>query len=114
MEMVRKQDVPDRPAAADKVYTTGSAAKICGVSQQTIIRCFDAGKLKGFRVPGSTFRRITRVGLFAFMVEYGIPLDDLGELSPEEVAAVAAKHGTPEVVQTTLKLTTADRLTGVA
>ena len=40
------------------VFTTGEAAKICKVSQQTIIRCFDNGQLKGFRVPGSRFRRI--------------------------------------------------------
>jgi two-component system response regulator RpaA len=31
------------------VFTTGEAAKICKVSQQTIIRCFDSGQLKGFR-----------------------------------------------------------------
>ena len=37
------------------VFTTGEAAKICKVSQQTIIRCFDSGQLKGFRVPGSRF-----------------------------------------------------------
>ena len=30
------------------VFTTGEAAKICKVSQQTIIRCFDNGSLKGF------------------------------------------------------------------
>ena len=42
------------------VFTTGEAAKICKVSQQTIIRCFDNGSLKGFRVPGSRFRRIPR------------------------------------------------------
>src|SRR5512133_2439653 len=40
------------------VFTTGEAAEICKVSQQTIIRCFDSGRLKGFRVPGSRFRRI--------------------------------------------------------
>ncbi|MFM8398687.1 MAG: regulator, partial [Pirellula sp.] len=28
------------------VFTTGEAAKICKVSQQTIIRCFDNGTLK--------------------------------------------------------------------
>ena len=42
------------------VFTTGEAAEICKVSQQTIIRCFDSGQLKGFRVPGSRFRRIPR------------------------------------------------------
>ena len=35
-----------------QVFTTGEAAEICKVSQQTIIRCFDSGRLKGFRVPG--------------------------------------------------------------
>ncbi len=59
------------------VFTTGEAAKICKVSQQTIIRCFDSGQLKGFRVPGSRFRRIPRDQLYAFMRENGIPTDAL-------------------------------------
>jgi excisionase family DNA binding protein len=59
------------------VFTTGEAAKICKVSQQTIIRCFDSGQLKGFRVPGSRFRRIPRDVLFRFMKENGIPTDAL-------------------------------------
>ncbi len=59
------------------VFTTGEAAKICKVSQQTIIRCFDSGQLKGFRVPGSRFRRIPRDILFKFMKDNGIPTDAL-------------------------------------
>ena len=59
------------------VFTTGEAAKICKVSQQTIIRCFDSGQLKGFRVPGSRFRRIPRDQLFAFMKANDIPTDAL-------------------------------------
>jgi len=59
------------------VFTTGEAAKICKVSQQTIIRCFDSGQLKGFRVPGSRFRRIPRDQLFSFMKVNGIPTDAL-------------------------------------
>ncbi len=59
------------------VFTTGEAAKICKVSQQTIIRCFDNGTLKGFRVPGSRFRRIPREHLFSFMKDNGIPTDAL-------------------------------------
>ncbi|MBQ6108609.1 MAG: response regulator [Thermoguttaceae bacterium] len=59
------------------VYTTGEAAKICKVSQQTIIRCFDTGQLKGFRVPGSRFRRIPRDQLIIFMRENNIPTDAL-------------------------------------
>jgi excisionase family DNA binding protein len=59
------------------VFTTGEAAKICKVSQQTIIRCFDNGSLKGFRVPGSKFRRIPREQLYLFMRDNGIPTDAL-------------------------------------
>jgi len=59
------------------VFTTGEAAKICKVSQQTIIRCFDSGQLRGFRVPGSRFRRIPREALYRFMKENSIPTDAL-------------------------------------
>lgn len=59
--------------AVKTVFTTGEAAKICEVSQQTIIRCFDTGQLNGFRVPGSKFRRIPRAELFKFMRDNGIP-----------------------------------------
>jgi len=63
--------------ATKTVFTTGEAAKICKVSQQTIIRCFDSGQLKGFRVPGSRFRRIPREQLYIFMRDNGIPTDAL-------------------------------------
>jgi excisionase family DNA binding protein len=59
------------------VFTTGEAADICKVSQQTIIRCFDSGRLRGFRVPGSRFRRIPRDALIQFMKDNGIPPDAL-------------------------------------
>ena len=59
------------------LFTTGEAAEICRVSQQTIIRCFDSGRLEGFRVPGSRFRRIPRQNLIKFMKENNIPLDQL-------------------------------------
>ena len=59
------------------LFTTGEAAEICRISQQTIIRCFDAGRLEGFRVPGSRFRRIPRQSLVKFMKENKIPLDSI-------------------------------------
>ena len=59
------------------LFTTGQAAEICNISQQTIIRCFDSGRLDGFRVPGSKFRRIPRDSLIKFMKENCIPLDNL-------------------------------------
>ena len=60
-----------------ELFTTGEAAEVCKVSQQTIIRCFDSGRLEGFRVPGSKFRRIPRQSLIRFMKENNIPLDNV-------------------------------------
>jgi two-component system, OmpR family, response regulator len=60
------------------VYTTGEAADVTRLSQQTIIRCFDNGQLQGFRVPGSKFRRIPLDALVKFMTEHNIPMDGLG------------------------------------
>ncbi len=63
--------------AGKQVFTTGEAADVCKVSQQTIIRCFDSGRLQGFRVPGSRFRRIPRAELLRFMRANEIPTDVL-------------------------------------
>ncbi len=76
-----------KPAKTKAVYTTGEVATICNISQQTVIRCFDNGKLRGFRVPGSRFRRIPRDSLFTFMREHGIPLDP-GEPSTKRVLVI--------------------------
>jgi excisionase family DNA binding protein len=62
-----------------QVLTTGEAAELCRVSQQTIIRCFDSGRLTGFRVPGSRFRRIPRSELIRFMRVNEIPVDLLDD-----------------------------------
>ena len=72
------------------VFTTGEAAKICKVSQQTIIRCFDNGQLKGFRVPGSKFRRIPREALYKFMKDNGIPTEALESGKRKVLAFLAA------------------------
>ncbi len=60
-----------------ELFTTGEAAEVCQVSQQTIIRCFDSGRLDGFRVPGSRFRRVPRQSLIKFMKDNKIPLNNL-------------------------------------
>lgn len=65
----------DKDLFDKQIFTTGEAAEVCKVSQQTIIRCFDSGRLRGFRVPGSRFRRIPREELLRFMRENNIPTD---------------------------------------
>ena len=77
------------------LFTTGDAAEVCRVSQQTIIRCFDSGRLEGFRVPGSRFRRIPRKSLIKFMRENHIPLDHL-ESGKKKVLIV---DDDPEIVE---------------
>ena len=57
-----------------EILTTGEAAKICNVSLQTIIRCFDRGDLKGYTVPGSKFRRIPQHELIRFMRKSGLTI----------------------------------------
>jgi excisionase family DNA binding protein len=84
------------------VFTTGEAARICKVSQQTIIRCFDSGQLKGFRVPGSRFRRIPRETLHRFMKENGIPTDALDN-DKREILLVDDDLDLVEVVKTALE-----------
>ena len=78
-----------------KVYTTGEAAQVCNLSQQTIIRCFDNGQLGGFRVPGSKFRRIPHAELKAFLKTNNIPLDGLGS----DKARILVVDDNPEIVE---------------
>ncbi len=77
------------------LFTTGEAAEVCRISQQTIIRCFDSGRLEGFRVPGSRFRRIPRRSLIKFMRDNHIPLDQL-ESGKKKVLIV---DDDPEIVE---------------
>lgn len=75
LEANRRQVMAD--GKFKQVFTTGEVAQICKVSQQTVIRCFDSGRLQGFRVPGSRFRRIPREALISFMKGNQIPMDQL-------------------------------------
>ena len=73
-------DIPTGSQGIDvmkDLFTTGEAAEICNLSQQTIIRCFDSGRLRGFRIPGSKFRKIPRESLIKFMKENNIPMQNL-------------------------------------
>jgi len=78
-----------------KVYTTGEAAEVCSLSQQTIIRCFDNGQLGGFRVPGSRFRRIPRDEMVRFMKKNNIPLGGLNN----NKTRVLVVDDDPEIVE---------------
>lgn len=59
------------------VLTTGQVAEICHVAPRTVSKWFDAGRLGGYRIPGSRDRRIPVEQLLAFMQAHGIPADAL-------------------------------------
>ncbi len=50
-----------------ELFTTGEAAQICKVSQKTIARYFDSGRLRGYRAPGIGSRLIFRDSLICFI-----------------------------------------------
>ncbi len=98
MTMLKTEDVVQ---TYREIYTTGEAAAICGVSQQTIIRSFDKGDLKGFRVPGSRFRRIPHMILKEFMEKSGLPLDRLpqGPVEAKEIKIVFTENTSTDIVE---------------
>lgn len=100
MGKMGKQAEQETARLQKSVFTTGEVAEICQVSQQTVIRCFDSGKLKGFRVPGSRFRRIPRESLIQFMKENNIPLEQL-ELGKRRVLVV---DDDPAIVEMLMEL----------
>ncbi len=58
-----------------KVFTTGQVARICNVTTQTVTKWIDLGRLKGYRIPGSRARRVTRGDLKKFIEDHKIPTD---------------------------------------
>lgn len=96
---MRNSDTMD--LSTKQVFTTGEAADLCRISQQTIIRCFDSGRLRGFRVPGSRFRRIPRDELLRFMRDNSIPTGVL-ECGRRRVLIVDTDRPTVGIVTETL------------
>lgn len=59
-----------------RVFTTGQVAKICKVAPRTVAKWFDAGKLRGYTLPGSGDRRVPREHLLRFCKEIGFTIAD--------------------------------------
>lgn len=74
-----------RCGVGDVVFSTGQIAKRMNVAPRTISKLFDAGKIVGYRIPGSRDRRVPRENLIRFFKENGFPLGDLAEDGPRLV-----------------------------
>jgi len=86
-----------------KVFTTGDVSKICQVSMSTVNKWFDAGQLKGFRVPGSRHRRIPQHDLVRFLHEHGMPCDGFELEEAPRVLIVSPEGGLSESLESELK-----------
>lgn len=60
-----------------QVFTTGQVAKICKVSTATVTKWIDSGQLKGYRIPGSQYRRVPRHRLIQFLKSNGLSSGEL-------------------------------------
>ena len=61
--------------ARREVYTTGQVAKICRVTIRTVIKWYESGRIKGYKIPASKDRRIPHESLVEFLRENELPVD---------------------------------------
>ena len=84
------------------VLTTGQVAQICNVAPRTVTKWFDAGQLKGYRIPGSRDRRIPSNELVRFMQAHDIPTDGI-ELGKMRVLIIDSDWQASEALAKALK-----------
>lgn len=65
-----------------EIFTTGDVARLCGAAPTTVNRRFDADLIRGYRLPLSGDRRVTREELIRFLKANDMPLRDLGDEVP--------------------------------
>ena len=56
------------------VFTTGTVSKMISVSARTVALWIDNKLLKGYTVPGSKDRRVSRAALVDFMMANDVPI----------------------------------------
>src|SRR5262245_3289173 len=71
-------------AMPKKVFTTGQVAGIVKVAPRTVVKWFDSGRLRGYRIPGTQDRRVPREHLVRFLKEHARPLGELEEAADGE------------------------------
>ena len=76
-----------RSQVGREVLSTGQIARLCGVAPRTVSKWFDQGRLKGYRIPGSSDRRVPRHQLALFLKEHGLT-DALARLEGEAAVLV--------------------------
>ncbi len=73
-----------------KVFSTGQIARLCKCAPRTVSKWIDAGRLPGYRIPGSPDRRVTRDDLLKFLQDQGMPTGELENEGWQKVLVVGA------------------------
>lgn len=68
-----------------QVLTTGDVSIVCNVAPRTVSKWIDTGVLKGYKIPNSADRRVTRDSLRQFIVDndMDVPLVDINGLTQD-------------------------------
>ena len=90
---------PGINGSAGLTFTTTQVGKICGVSQQAVIKWVDSGRLQGYRLPESHARRVTRDSLLKFMHENRLPEDILNDKVKLKVLVVEDEDTVADMVE---------------
>jgi excisionase family DNA binding protein len=77
--ILRPSRCPTRALSTSEVFTSGQVATLCRVSSRIVYKWIEDGLLPGYRIAGSTHRRILRTDLVQFLKDHGMPRGDLGE-----------------------------------
>jgi excisionase family DNA binding protein len=73
--------------------TTGEVARICNVAARTVSKWIDAGRLEGYRIPGSRDRRVHVAALEAFVAAHGIPVTGNALATENATRILVFEHG---------------------
>lgn len=63
-----------------QIWTLEEIAALCKVAHRSVIKWFDSGMLRGYRVPGTQTRRVPKEYLVRFMKEYAMPQDLINQV----------------------------------
>lgn len=79
--------------ARKTVFSTGQIARMLNVAPRTVTKWFDKKMMDGYRIPGSTDRRVTAVALLSFLRSNGLPIPDGLEHRGKAVVMFVGRRG---------------------
>ena len=87
----------------EDTLTTSEVARLCGVSQRTVIRWVEREELRAYKLPGRGDRRVTAGELRRFMRKHGMPEPGGDADAPPRVLIVDDDLGVARAINRVLK-----------